>query len=118
MVGHCSRSFLIESDASVYPCDFYALDAWKLGSLETDSLHKIARSELGAAFIEESLPVPEECSACRHYPLCRNGCKRERGADGKTRWCAVHKGFYDFALPDLQRMAELCNKMAQKRHEP
>ena len=75
MVGRCGPSLVIESDGSVYPCDFYALDAWKLGSISDDSLRRMLTGEREQAFLAESLPVPSACRACRWYSLCRNGCK-------------------------------------------
>ena len=107
MVGHCGPSLVIESNGSVYPCDFYALDEWKLGSIADDSLKRMLTSDKEKAFLEESLPIPEDCRACRWYSLCRNGCKRERNrVTGINRWCRVHKSFFEYAYPRMQEMAK------------
>ena len=106
MRGVCSVNFLVESTLDVYPCDFYALDEWKLGNLRDKSLRQMARSEQGTRFVEASLPVPEKCRACPVYPLCRNGCRRERGAEGIYRFCEATRGFLEKNLPRLQEMAE------------
>lgn len=106
MVGRCGTSLLIESDGSVFPCDFYALDEWKLGNLATSSLKGLLTSEREKAFLAESLPVPEKCRECRWYALCRNGCKRERQAlTGLNRWCGVHSAFFEYAFDRMQEMA-------------
>ena len=106
MVGRCGPSLVIESDGSVYPCDFYALDHWKLGSISEDSLKRMLTSDKEKSFLEESLPVPEKCRACRWYSLCRNGCKRERRKDsGLNRWCEVHTQFFEYAFERMQQMA-------------
>ena len=106
MVGHCGPSLVIESDGSVYPCDFYALDEWKLGSIADDSLKRMLTSDKEKAFLEESLPVPEKCKACRWYSLCRNGCKRERlPGSSLNRWCDVHTNFFAYAFERMQQMA-------------
>ncbi len=55
MVGRCGPSLVIESDGSVYPCDFYALDEWKLGSIAEDSLKRMLASDKEKAFLAESL---------------------------------------------------------------
>ena len=107
MVGRCGPSLVIESDGSVYPCDFYALDKWKLGSIAEDSLRRMLTSDREKAFLAESLPVPEACKACRWYGLCRNGCKRERNPDtGLNRWCSVHSAFFEYAYERMSQMAQ------------
>ena len=107
MVGRCGPSLVIESDGSVYPCDFYALDKWKLGSIAEDSLKRMLTSDTEKAFLAESLPVPEACRACRWYGLCRNGCKRERDPEtGLNRWCSVHSAFFEYAYDRMNQMAQ------------
>lgn len=107
MVGRCGPSLVIESDGSVYPCDFYALDKWKLGSIAEDSLRRMLTSDTEKAFLAESLPVPEACKACRWYGLCRNGCKRERDPEtGLNRWCSVHSAFFEYAYERMNQMAQ------------
>ena len=69
MVGRCGPSLVIESDGSVYPCDFYALDQLKLGNISEDSLKRMLTGDREKAFLEASLPVPEACCACRWYSL-------------------------------------------------
>lgn len=106
MVGRCGPSLVIESDGSVYPCDFYALDHWKLGNISEDSLRRMLTGDKERAFLEESLPVPTQCRACRWYGLCRNGCKRERSPEtGLNRWCSVHCAFFEYAYPRMKEMA-------------
>lgn len=98
--GRCGNYYLIESDGSVYPCDFYVLDEWKLGNIREMNFRSLNASEMGARFRNESLPVPDNCRECPWYVLCRNGCKRDREplrdcADpAKTRLCAAHKAFF------------------------
>jgi len=111
MVGRCGPSLVIESDGSVYPCDFYALDKWKLGSIAEDSLRHMLGSDREKAFLEESLPVPDACKDCRWYSLCRNGCKRERNPEtGLNRWCSVHTAFFEYAYDRMHQMAQQLKK--------
>lgn len=105
MVGICSVQYLIESDGSVYPCDFYALDEYLLGNLSRDSFKKIDDERERIGFIERSRKVPDECRACRYYPLCRNGCYRNRDDGGKNRFCSAYRKFFDYALPRMQEIA-------------
>jgi len=99
MRGRCSIQFVIEGNGSVYPCDFYVLDEWKLGTAGETSFAEMLRSEPARRFIQESCHVPEECRTCKLYPLCRNGCRRDRafepcGSLGATRYCKAHKYFF------------------------
>ena len=94
--GACSPGFLVESSGDVYPCDFYALDQWKLGNLRDKSLRQMARADAAEAFCAPSRAVPEKCRACRYYSLCRNGCRRERdGETGLYRFCEPTRAFFD-----------------------
>lgn len=111
MGGCCSEQYLIEADGSVYPCDFYGLDQYRMGSVLDDSWERLdrAREELG--FVAQSRRVPEECRGCRWYALCRNGCRRDRlwegGELGKNFYCRSYAAFFDYALPRLRRVPEL-----------
>ena len=106
MRGQCTVSFLIESNGDVYPCDFYALDEWRLGNVKEHSFRQILRNPLAHAFCEISLPVPDQCRSCRWYPLCRNGCRRERDAQtGLYRLCEGTRLFLDECGERLNKLA-------------
>lgn len=110
--GRCGNYFLIESDGSVYPCDFYVLDEWKMGNIRETNFKTLSASETGERFRCESLPVPDSCRACPWFNLCRNGCKRDReplrACDGpaKTRLCASHRAFFTARYDRLCRLAK------------
>ena len=36
MRGQCSIQHVVEADGSIYPCDFYVLDQWKLGNIREE----------------------------------------------------------------------------------
>jgi len=116
MQGRCGVYFLIESDGSAYPCDFYVLDEYRLGNVREDSFRKLERSPVGEAFRQASVPVRDECRACRWYALCRGGCRRERETVlgqplSLNRFCGVYRTFFAEAYPTLLKMA----KEVQKR---
>ena len=106
MGGTCSTQLLIEGDGSVFPCDFYVLDHWKLGNIQTDPLRRLLKSDRVRSFIDESLPIPHKCRVCRWYPICRNGCKRERNPDGLNRWCECYCAFFEYSFDRLQKLAQ------------
>lgn len=98
--GRCAPYYVVEADGSVYPCDFYALDEWRLGNINETGFDRLARSPVASRFRAASLPVPEACRRCGCYSLCRNGCRRERLPEsGVHRYCAAYRAL----LPSLLR---------------
>lgn len=115
MNGVCSRQYVVEADGSVYPCDFYMLDRWRLGNLATDSFENLEhrREELG--FIEASKSYPQQCLQCKWAYLCRGGCRRERleqsgGGLGPNRHCRAFQAFFEYAYPRLAELVRLYRK--------
>lgn len=112
MAGFCSPQYTIEADGSVYPCDFYVLDGYRLGNLLTDSFADLDRRRDELGFVERSRKLPDECSACRWLPLCRGGCYRERiGGNGeappKNRFCETYREFFPYAADRLAAAARM-----------
>ncbi len=108
MMGVCGRQWVVEADGGVYPCDFYVLDEWKLGSVRENSFAEMEEKRKELGFIEASRVVPEKCRSCQWYPLCRNGCRRNRtedGAEGPINYfCEAYKGFFEYAYPRLREL--------------
>lgn len=95
--GHCSPQFVVEGDGSVFPCDFYCVDEWKLGNINSSTFYEMARSSRIIEFIRESYETKAECRICEYFGLCRGGgCKRNR-AD--TDYCTAYKKFFNVCLP-------------------
>ncbi len=112
LCGECSPQLLIEADGGVYPCDFYALDEWRLGNLCDDSFETIERRRQESGFIELSRRKDPKCAACRWYPLCRGGCRREcepalDGRLGLNYFCESYEMFLSHALPGLREAARI-----------
>lgn len=112
MAGHCSVQFVVEGDGGVYPCDFYVLDQWRLGTVGRDTFKQMLESEAARRFVEASLGVPEECGSCPAYFLCRNGCRRTRlvqpdGTAGPSRYCEAYRRFFQERGGALMRAAEV-----------
>ncbi len=105
MMGVCSVQTVVEADGSVYPCDFYALDEYRLGNVNADSFDELHQKRL--PFLEQSRQGLEKCVSCRHGPLCRGGCRRDRqGPDGigENYFCPAYMAFFDHAVPKLQAL--------------
>ena len=122
MCGVCMPSPVVEADGDVYPCDFYALDDFLLGNLcaEDTSIDSLLSSQKMQEFLTPSHAVPDACHACRYYPLCRNGCRRERLLpDGRTQHCTSFRRFFDRHIGQLEEMADIIEyQMKQKGRTP
>lgn len=117
MRGFCSPQWVIEADGSVYPCDFYALDQWQLGSVLTDSFETMEQVRQQSGFIAWSRQVPEECRSCRWGALCRNGCRRNRepvtaDSTGKNYFCSAYRNFLEYAYPRLVEVYQMLRRQA------
>lgn len=77
MNGCCNCYFAVEGDGSVYPCDFYCMDEWKLGTV-ADGFAFLFASDKSKEFIHTSHHVAEKCKICPYFTLCRGGCRRWR----------------------------------------
>lgn len=110
MRGVCGIQNIVEADGSVYPCDFYALDEYLLGNLNTDGMEDIYRRWDRLEFGKSSRNQDGECVKCCWFPLCRGGCRRLRGSrqqpDGGWRndYCESYRMFFEQCYDRLIRM--------------
>ena len=54
MAGVCGMQHVVEADGSVYPCDFYVLDGYRLGNLRENSLEEVNQRRKTLGFVEQS----------------------------------------------------------------
>lgn len=106
MGGVCGAQNVVEADGSVYPCDFYVLDAYRLGNLLTDSFAQIDACRDNLKFLERST-LQEKCRKCSWLAMCRGGCRRHREPDlGENYFCLSYRMFFQHAFPRLRQVAE------------
>ena len=106
MTGACGVYFLCEADGSIFPCDFYALDEWKLGSICESSFARLVKSDAMRRFQEEGSRQPAACADCRYFPLCRGGCRRDREPSlTANRFCESYQYFFDRRFDALESLA-------------
>ena len=118
MCGRCTCYFVAEGDGSIFPCDFYVLDEWKLGNVHESSFEELLESEKAKKFVAVSGHISEKCRACRYYPLCRGGCRRDReplssGMPSLNRLCPAYEKFFEYTN---ERMAEMAKKLMAKNY--
>lgn len=111
MNGFCSIQNVIEADGEVYPCDFWVLDEYKLGNLNSVGFDEIEKRRHELAFRERSLTVHEDCRNCPYFGICRGGCYRHRTmsntSDMRNYFCESFRMFFDACLPRLQQIARM-----------
>lgn len=107
--GRCGAYYVVEADGSVYPCDFYALDPWKLGNIRQTPLRELGQTERAVDFLKASLHRPAMCRECRWDRLCFGGCKRDWCTDPngavKNYYCQSFRRFFAYAETRIRAIA-------------
>lgn len=105
MAGRCTIQYVVESNGDVFPCDFYVLDQYRLGSI-LDS----RPSELyphGQAFLSDGQGHTEQepCRSCPYRDTCGGGCKRQRDSMYIENGVCQYAMLLDELLPPLLAFA-------------
>lgn len=113
--GTCSVQCVAEADGSAYPCDFYAMDEYCLGSYNDNRIEEFFENETAKNFVRESLKNDGECRICPWYSLCRNGCRRHRVQDPQTGlyrnyFCGGYRMFFEKCAPRMKEIADYLSK--------
>lgn len=74
--GHCRPQLVVEADGSAYPCDFYCVDEYRLGSLAEQGLRAVFESPTMTRFLSRPHQQPRLCTDCPFRTLCGGNCKR------------------------------------------
>lgn len=117
MSGVCGYQHVVEADGSVYPCDFYVLDQYRLGNLNENTMEEINEKRKEIRFIEDSMKMDPKCQACRYFSLCRGGCRRHRlikedGSLGSNYFCESYEMFFAYTGA---RLTELAREIASRQ---
>ncbi|MBF4694462.1 anaerobic sulfatase maturase [Fusibacter ferrireducens] len=108
MTGHCSMQYIIEANGDVYPCDFYVLDAYKIGNIATESFDSLLTHPVSNLFLKQGSINHALCADCEYHLLCKGGCRRYRQMASSHEphlYCEAYKTFFAHAL---DRMKVLC----------
>ncbi|MPQ44282.1 anaerobic sulfatase maturase [Clostridium tarantellae] len=116
MNGMCTCQFVIESDGSVYPCDFYVVDKWNLGNIQHMSLKDLYENKISQDFIKSSININETCNRCKWFQLCKGGCRRYReplkdNSLSLNYYCESYKEFFEYAIPRLSNALRRINNL-------
>lgn len=119
MMGFCSVNGVIESNGDVFPCDFYVLDEYKIGSIINDNFEKILFSENAVKFYTSSLKMSEKCKKCKYLKICRSGCRRYKNFSGpnnlyENKFCDAYMSFFDKNIEKLFELAKITKEIIER----
>ncbi|WP_125705762.1 radical SAM/SPASM domain-containing protein [Lacticaseibacillus daqingensis] len=78
--GHCQIQYVIEADGSVYPCDFFALDQYRMGYIQEQTLRELFSQPMAFDWVQPRAALPAYCDTCPFKQACCGGCKRMKDA--------------------------------------
>lgn len=114
MLGNCSVQYVIEADGSVYPCDFYVLDEYRLGYIQDQTLRELFGQSNAKKFLCSRTSLPDHCSDCPFLKMCRGGCKRMNDAmyvDEAANYCGYQSLLKEF-IPKIDDILDLVKGIA------
>lgn len=76
LMGRCQVQYVIEADGSVYPCDFYVLDEYRMGYIQEKTLKELFQQPITFDFLAEPRDMSSYCLTCPFQSICCGGCKR------------------------------------------
>lgn len=109
ILGNCQVQYVIEADGSVYPCDFYVLDEYRMGYIQDQTLKELFQQEISANFIYERPVQPEFCKSCPFLAMCQGGCKRMKDAmyvDETAAFCG-YQHLLKLFIPSIDEILSL-----------
>ncbi|WP_125702524.1 radical SAM/SPASM domain-containing protein [Lacticaseibacillus daqingensis] len=115
ITGPCRIQYVIEADGSVYPCDFYALDEYKLGYIQEQTLKELFNQPRALTFMSTKRELPAYCDSCPFKRLCCGGCKRMKDAmyvNAKGDFCG-YRQLLETIVPRQDQILSLVQQCAR-----
>lgn len=100
--GKCGIQLVVEADGSVYPCDFYVLDKWKLGDFYNNTITEMQNSPMAKEFLSRRTELPKLCENCKYINICAGGCERM----SKEMYASKSYCGYQIFLKENQKLIE------------
>lgn len=106
----CDSHLVVERDGSVYPCDFFVTQAYRLGSIVDHDMSDLRATARARAFRDrKARELPPACARCRHFDICQGGCCKFRRPGGDAQpaqhLCPDMLHFLDHRRAALEQMA-------------
>lgn len=113
LTGKCQVQYVIEADGSVYPCDFYVLDDYRLGYIQEQTLRELFEQPIAMKFVCSRQALPEYCQTCPFLKVCGGGCKRMDNAmyvNTENTFCGYRKFLEEF-IPKIDEITKSVNRI-------
>lgn len=108
MLGKCANQLVVEGDGGVYPCDFYVLDEYKIGDVNTDSVAQLMTNSVVHRFLNEGNNPSPSCKECPFRSMCHGNCKRQNVVlFDETGYC----GYQDFLEHSEKSMVKIASSL-------
>lgn len=101
--GHCTHQHVIEADGSIYPCDFYVLDKYKISSIFTPTLQN---TQTLKEFLKP-ISLYSECKTCNLTTVCHCGCKRYLQDNGQPFLCKTYQKLFKTYQNEIQNILQI-----------
>ena len=111
MLGQCAPQFVVESNGDVYPCDFYVLDEYCCGNIQTHSLIELVSCETMKRFLKEERRACAACQDCPFAGMCHRNCKRLNAAYYDETYC----GYREWLTYAKDRMIAIARTLTRPR---
>jgi len=108
--GACSVQFACEGDGSVFPCDFYMLDAYRMGSLAVSKPGELIGKAQSFLDGDRDYAKQEPCASCKYATACNGGCKRMVDAMYFSDGICWYAKLLDEILPPLLHIGKQFNR--------
>lgn len=114
MLGNCQVQYVIEADGSVYPCDFYMLDEYRVGYIQENTLKEMFEQDIAYNFLCNKNSLKKECTSCPFWQICRGGCKRMKDAMyvDENKNCGYRQLLEEF-LPRVDEILSLLERVPE-----
>jgi len=103
-LGQCQLQCVVESNGDVYPCDFYAIDSFRLGNVLADNMVEISSNTKSSLFRNYENQTPTIlCKECMFSYICHGNCKRIRKVFLNDNFCgykSLIKAIYE-NIPEI-----------------
>lgn len=106
LTGNCQIQYVIEADGSVYPCDFFVLDAYRLGYIQENTLKELFKKNAAQLFLSKKQVLSSYCDTCSIRSYCRGGCKRMKDSiyvNSKETYCG-YQAIATYFLSNLNKI--------------
>lgn len=116
--GGCGSYFVVEGDGSIYPCDFYVIDRYRMGNIRDMDFEALMKTSQSQTFLKEGLQRPAQCASCRWLRLCNGGCRRDWvfGPEGtQNYYCEAFQQLFEHGADRIAYVAQ-CERQARQRY--